>query len=243
MGTAVSVDATGGVSGAVSIGAAGSVMDFRYQVLAMAWKIKRSLAVEVDLGDLYQAGWIGLLDAWQKFDSPSGVRFAAYARFRIRGAILDSLRQEDCFRQFSPRSRRMQAAQGLSLATSGTPSEQKVETASGEVEENVRCWHPARHLSIGLARLLDQSAEPFEQAMYRAELRGVIRSAGLNARQVRVLDLHYWNDFPLNSIGRILGVTGTRAGQIHAAALQKIKKVLTAGEAKRGAGLAWGSPC
>src|SRR4051812_34292916 len=64
-------------------------------VKAIAVHIRRKLPEHVDLDDLIQAGMIGLLDAMNKFDSRDKVAFGAYAKHRIRGAILDSLRQQD----------------------------------------------------------------------------------------------------------------------------------------------------
>jgi RNA polymerase sigma factor FliA len=56
----------------------------------------------VPIDDLYSAGIVALLDAFDKFDSSKDIKFSSYAQFRIRGAILDSLRNLD----WSPRELR-----------------------------------------------------------------------------------------------------------------------------------------
>ena len=61
----------------------------------------------VPFEDLLQAGMVGLIDALNKFDSAKNVKFASYAKFRIRGAILDSLRECD----WSPRDLRRKSRQ------------------------------------------------------------------------------------------------------------------------------------
>ena len=65
----------------------------------MARRIHERLPQHVDLEDLVSAGVVGLLDALSKFDPLKKVQFRSYAQFRIRGAILDSLRTLD----WSPR--------------------------------------------------------------------------------------------------------------------------------------------
>ena len=64
-------------------------------VKAIAAGIRRNLPAHVDLDDLVQAGALGLLDATRKYDTGKKVLFETYAKYRIRGAILDSLRNAD----------------------------------------------------------------------------------------------------------------------------------------------------
>jgi hypothetical protein len=68
----------------------------------MARRIHERLPQHVDMEDLVSAGTVGLLDAFRKFDPAKKVQFRSYAQFRIRGAILDSLRTLD----WSPRDLR-----------------------------------------------------------------------------------------------------------------------------------------
>ena len=61
----------------------------------IAYRICETLPASVQLDDLVQAGMVGLIDAATKFQPDKQVAFTAYAKHRIRGAILDSLRQLD----------------------------------------------------------------------------------------------------------------------------------------------------
>src|SRR5664279_5004680 len=72
------------------------------QVKYIARRIHEHLPQHVPIEDLVHAGIVGLIDALNKFDSEKNVKFASYAKFRIRGAILDSLREMD----WSPRDLR-----------------------------------------------------------------------------------------------------------------------------------------
>jgi len=71
------------------------VLQYLPLVKAIAVRVYENLAVHVDLEDLIRAGGLGLFDAVTKFDPEKHVLFPIYAKHRIKGAILDSLRQPD----------------------------------------------------------------------------------------------------------------------------------------------------
>src|SRR5882724_580196 len=75
------------------------------EVRYIARRIHDRLPSHVPFDDIVHAGILGLIDAVDKFDPSRNVQLKSYARFRIRGAILDSLRQMD----WSPRNLRRQA--------------------------------------------------------------------------------------------------------------------------------------
>src|SRR6516162_23821 len=77
------------------------------QLKYIARRIHEHLPQHVPFEDLVNAGIVGLIDALNKFDSEKNVKFASYAKFRIRGAILDSLRDMD----WSPRDLRRKSRQ------------------------------------------------------------------------------------------------------------------------------------
>src|SRR3954451_2776339 len=72
-----------------------TVLDHLPLVKAIAIRVHESLPVHVDLDDLIHAGVMGLFDAVAKYDGAKNVAFHSYAKHRIKGAILDSLRQLD----------------------------------------------------------------------------------------------------------------------------------------------------
>jgi RNA polymerase sigma factor FliA len=65
------------------------------QVYYIAARIRERLPQHVEMEDLVNAGVIGLIEASRKFDSTKNTQFSTFAKFRIRGAILDSLRELD----------------------------------------------------------------------------------------------------------------------------------------------------
>src|SRR5215813_12136896 len=88
------------------------------QVRYLARRIHERLPRHVPLEDLIHAGVVGLIDALSKFDQSKHVQFSSYAKFRIRGAILDSLRELD----WSPRElrRKGRMVEQAHTALSGT---------------------------------------------------------------------------------------------------------------------------
>src|SRR3954451_3743417 len=79
-------------------------------VKAIAVRVYENLPVHVDLDDLVHAGILGLFDAATKFDPEKQVAFSSYAKHRIKGSILDSLRQLDwASRDLRRRHKQLQA--------------------------------------------------------------------------------------------------------------------------------------
>src|SRR5580692_10301346 len=71
------------------------VMQELSQVYYIATRIRERLPQQVELEDLVNAGVIGLLEAVRNFDNSKNTQFKTFAKFRIHGAIMDSLRETD----------------------------------------------------------------------------------------------------------------------------------------------------
>src|ERR1043166_6034340 len=71
------------------------IMEHLPLVKAIAIRLYESLPVHADLDDLIHAGMLGLIDAAEKFDERKHILFKSYAKHRVKGAMLDSLRQFD----------------------------------------------------------------------------------------------------------------------------------------------------
>src|SRR5438874_9045517 len=102
-------------------------------VKAIAIRVHENLPVHVDLDDLIHAGVLGLFDSVAKFDPSKNVAFHAYAKHRIKGAILDSLRQMDwASRDLRKRQKQVDAAtQDLSSKLGRAPSENEMAAELG----------------------------------------------------------------------------------------------------------------
>ncbi len=109
-------------------------------VRAIAVRVHESLPVHVDLDDLVHAGVLGLFDAAQKYNPGKQVVFSSYAKHRIKGAILDSLRQLDwASRDLRRRHKQVEAAtRELAAVLQRNPTQDKVAEKMGVGEERWR---------------------------------------------------------------------------------------------------------
>lgn len=220
------------------------VLDHLPLVKAIAIRVHESLPVHVDLDDLIHAGVLGLFDAVIKYDTSKNVAFHSYAKHRIKGAILDSLRQMDwASRDLRKRQKQVDAVTHELAARLGrNPSEAEVAEEMGLGMER---WHRMMMelRSIGLVstttaspdqerdRTQDFAARPDSQPDRMCERRQLestlARAIGkLPARYQKVVFLYYTNDMTMKEIGDVLGVNESRISQIHKTALRKMADTL-----------------
>src|SRR5450432_2993616 len=109
------------------------VLDHLSLVRAIAIRVHESLPVHVDVDDLVHAGVMGLFDAATKYDSNKEVAFPSYAKHRIKGSILDSLRQLDwASRDLRRRHKKLeQVTNELAQTTGGAPSDDDIAAKMG----------------------------------------------------------------------------------------------------------------
>jgi len=211
----------------------------------LARRIHERLPQHVDIEDLVSAGVVGLMDAFSKFDPEKRVQFRSYAQFRIRGAILDSLRTLD----WSPRELRRkgraveEAIRVLTARLGHAPGEGEVaaEMALG-LEEYQQLLGDLKGLEIGtlhMERNEDSGEEelayvpgrPEEDPLFRC-LRGELEErlaeaiANLPDRERLVMSLYYYEEMTMREIGLALGVVESRVSQVHASAVVHLRSAL-----------------
>jgi RNA polymerase sigma factor for flagellar operon FliA len=115
------------------------VLDHLSLVKAIALRVHESLPVHVDLDDLVHAGVMGLFDAATKYDSHKEVAFKSYAKHRIKGSILDSLRQLDwASRDLRKRHKQLEAAtRELTALLERAPTEVEI---AGKMGVDLERW-------------------------------------------------------------------------------------------------------
>lgn len=198
----------------------------------------------MEMGDLHQLGILGLIDACEKFDATKGASFQSYARFRIKGSILDGLRHLDFLPRSVRRKRRelMAATQRAEQRLGGAATEEDVaevldmdqdefhallERVQGacisSVEEMTERGCEAE-LTEALRDGSSGLPEPGEQ-VERAELQALMGEAigGLPEKERMVLSLYYYEDLTMREVGEVLGVTESRVSQLHAKALGRLR--------------------
>ncbi len=211
----------------------------------IARRIHERLPQHVELDDLVSAGMVGLIDAFGKFDHSKQVQFKSYAQFRIRGAILDSLRSLD----WSPRDLRRK---GRAVESTMRALTQKLGRAPSEIEiaeemhvslqEFQQTLGDLKSLEIGSLNL-ERSEEtgdeelsylpgsPDEDPLFRC-LKGELRQRLIDAiealpeRERLVINLYYHEELTMKEIGLTMGVVESRISQIRSAAVLRLRSAL-----------------
>jgi len=211
----------------------------------LARRIHERLPQHVDIEDLVSAGVVGLMDAFQKFDPGKKVQFRSYAQFRIRGAILDSLRTLD----WSPRELRRkgraveEAIRVLTARAGRAPGEAEVAVEMGLSLEDyqqllgdlkgleIGTLHMERNEDSGEEELAYVPGRPEEDPLFRC-LRGELEErlseaiANLPDRERLVMSLYYYEEMTMREIGLALGVVESRVSQVHASAVVHLRSAL-----------------
>jgi RNA polymerase sigma factor for flagellar operon FliA len=220
------------------------VMEHLSLVSAIAARVRESLPVHVEMDDLIHAGIIGLIDAAEKFESDKQVAFGAYAKHRIRGSILDSLRNLDwASRDLRRRQKQLeQITRELTLKLDRQPTEKELAEAMGVSPSRWKQLLVELHnVSVAATQNYkfeqesDAPVEPpcarethpdrmFARSEIRSHLRGAI--AELPKRYQDVVTLYYDRDLTMKEIGSALGVNESRVSQIHKLALARMQASL-----------------
>jgi RNA polymerase sigma factor FliA len=212
-------------------------------VKAIAIRVHETLPVHVDLEDLIHAGVLGLFDAVTKFDHTKKVEFQSYAKHRIKGAILDSLRQLDwASRDMRKHQKRIETvSRELTGRLGRAPTEQEVAREMGISVERLRRLQ-MELCSLGLIAVTPRNEQdnprpmefiatpelrPDHMCEHRQLQTTLARAIGtLPARYQKVVFLYYTNEMTMKEIGDLLGVNESRISQIHKIALKKMAVAL-----------------
>lgn len=209
-------------------------------VKAIAIRVHENLPVHVDLDDLVHAGVLGLFDAASKYDPDKKVTFQSYAKHRVKGAILDSLRQLDwASRDLRRRQKQLDSVTHELMTRLGrTPTEAEIADTLGiGIDRWRRVAMELRNLgllSVSSLRPDPDNNAPVEfpaapdsqpdhicaRRQMRSALAGAMKC--LPKRYQKVVFLYYSNDMTMKEIGEILGVNESRVSQIHKTALEKM---------------------
>ncbi|MEW6718861.1 MAG: FliA/WhiG family RNA polymerase sigma factor [Thermodesulfobacteriota bacterium] len=220
------------------------VTEFLPGIRIQAMRLKMRLPSHIEADDLVSSGVLGLLDAMERYDASRGIKFRTYADFRIRGAMLDYLREMDWFpRSVRQHSTRLQAAYSRLENVLGRPPEEEEVAADlgisvDELRKQLAMFTGVTVFSLdaiqdedeetgaGMRQLLAEAAreESREEELTR-ELKDLLGRAidMLPEREKQLIAFYYYEDLTLREISRIFNLGEPRICQLHAQAVLRLK--------------------
>lgn len=221
------------------------ILDHLPQVRLIARRIHERLPESVNLEDLVSTGILGLISAIDRFDQSHNVKLKTYAEYKIRGAILDSLRGLDWApRQQRRRSKRIEAVVvTLEQRLLRSPTEEEIAAELGISMEEYHDWlfeirglnlgslesHPAEDDSRDLLRFVADKEEDWpSQLLEKAELRKILVQAISRMPSVErtVLGLYYQEELTLREISRVVKLHESRVSQLKTQAIVRLRAFL-----------------
>jgi len=202
-------------------------------------QVAERMPASVDREYLFSAGMVGLLDALAKYDPDRGIAFEAYARIRIKGAVLDELRSLDHLtRSMRRRSRSVADSRTELEKAEGAPvSDAAVADALGVSIEEVQqsktrkappdVVDPGTLDSLAVSGLWQAQTSADDGMEWDEYVRLLSRAlAELPERNRLVIGLYYEAELTLQEIGEVLGVTQSRISQILRKTVEMLREKL-----------------
>lgn len=178
-----------------------SLLIERYLPLAkeLSRRVRTTETPVTDCDDLASAAFLGLIDAVDRFEPGRGVPFEAYARLRIRGAMIDELRRT------SERSR-----------TAAPEDQPRMMSLDGILDD-------------GRSDMLPVAEGGLDDGFEKEDLRGRVQVAldTLTVRQREVLTHYYKDELTLRQTGAQMGISEARACQLHGRAIVNLRRALS----------------
>mgnify|MGYP005827885431 CR=1 FL=1 len=225
------------------------VKQYIYLVDQMANRLSKSIPLNlIPREDLVGMGNIGLLEAIKKFDYKKGYQFETYGLWRIKGAMLDGLRQMDWVpRGLREKAKKLTGAQReLEQKLMRPPSEEELsqylDLPAEDVKQGMSVLSVSTLLSLNepvhaleegkqqsrLDQLEDANATNQEQLMQRDEFRKLLAECidKMPEKERLVITLMYFEELSQVEIAEILGLTKGRISQIHSQAINRFRKFL-----------------
>ncbi len=205
-----------------------------------AYRLAARLPNTTSIEDLCAAGVIGLMDAINKYDPEQGVSFENYARIRIRGAMLDEIRNMD----WIPRSLRQKSSEmekvcaALEKKLGRFPEDEEIAAEMGmDLEAYYELLDNLKGISFipeDLHEYIQENREPAHLAtdpdetfrlIHKGQMQQILAECieTLSEKEKLVLSLYYFEDLTMKEVGAVMGYTESRISQIHTKAVLKLR--------------------
>ena len=210
-------------------------------VKRIAYHLMARMPASVQVEDLIQNGMLGLLDAIGRFEAGMGAQFETYASQRIRGAMLDGLRENDWLpRNFRRDFRRIEASIAQLEQEFGRPPAEKELAAALNMPlaDYQKMLQDARgHQIISFEDMTEHGGDEFLERYFSdnasepskiledERLRQLLAQsiAALPEREKLMMALYYERDLNLREIGEVMGVSESRVCQLHSQAVARLR--------------------
>jgi len=208
-------------------------------IKSFAYRLTMYASPAQDADDLISAGIIGLMDAVERYDPSKGASFKNYAKYRIRGSIMDEIRSMDWV-PYSTRekARRIERAYAeLEQNGDKVPDEEDIAKAVGmSLEQYHDALVEVNRMSLSLLDDIfyenddtfndpeDENARDPEQELIFTEVENTVGAAieHLPEKERLVVTLYYYEEMTMKEIGKTLNITESRVCQIHSSAILRL---------------------
>ena len=218
------------------------IKDYVPLVKFVAHRVASRLPSHVELDDLIHSGILGLMDAIEKFEPARNIKFKTYAELRIKGAILDGLRELD----WVPRSLRRKkkdiegAYHMLEQQMGRAATDEQVAVHLGiTLDELHKNLDDLKGVTLGtfvevgedgegeslISFVPDPDAEDPSQTFQASEIKEILREAMefLPKKEKFVVQLYYFDELTMKEIGTLLNITESRVSQLHTKAMLRLR--------------------
>ena len=208
------------------------IVDNMNLVKKIAWHMHGRVRSAIEIEDLMQIGYFGLVTAAQKYSPKEGATFASYAVLRIRGAIVDHLRKSSnlCRTTIQMQQKQKKAVQFLVGSLQREPVPSEIAEKMGLDLNEYREWEKAFNANVhqSLDEVYDEYSMWFvskdntpEENLDRSQLKNILTDAlkELPPKEAMVIQLYYVEELNVYEIAEVMEITTGRVSQIKKSAV------------------------
>ena len=212
------------------------IVDNMNLVKKIAWHMHGRVRSAIEIEDLMQIGYFGLVTAAQKYSPKEGATFASYAVLRIRGAIVDHLRKSSnlCRTTIQMQQKQKKAVQSLVGSLQREPVPSEIAEKMGLDLNEYREWEKAFNANVhqSLDEVYDEYSMWFvskdntpEENLDRSQLKNILTGAlkELPPKEAMVIQLYYVEELNVYEIAKVMEITTGRVSQIKKSAVSLLR--------------------
>ena len=215
------------------------IVDNMNLVKKIAWHMHGRVRSAMEIEDLMQIGYYGLVTAAQKYSPREGATFASYAVLRIRGAIVDHLRKSSnlCRTTIQMQQKQKKAVESLLGSLQREPLPSEIAERMGLELNEYREWEKAFNANVhqSLDEVYDEYSMWFvskdntpEENLDKSQLKSILTKAlkELPEKEAMVIQLYYVEELNVYEIAEVMEITTGRVSQIKKSAVSLLRSYI-----------------